>query len=213
MTNDQYDISDQQARMCRFHRLSWTAVFVGALVGVGLTFLLNLFSMAIGLSLVSTSKEGMMSLAVGGFIGLAVGAIASFFTAGFAAGYLGRVYCIKRNLGVVYGFVAWCLALLFCVLLTANMGRYVAYYSNFATNPTTMTMSLDGGVPMVAADSALPSASSITIDEKQASNALGLRMLFIFILFFLSALASCCGGHYGMVGKDEYCERKEKLSI
>ncbi|HVY53836.1 MAG TPA: hypothetical protein VHA13_04890, partial [Gammaproteobacteria bacterium] len=51
-------------------RLSWTAVIAGALVGIGLSFLLNIFSISIGLTLIKTSAEGAVSLALGGFIGL-----------------------------------------------------------------------------------------------------------------------------------------------
>jgi hypothetical protein len=69
-------------------------------VGVGLSFLLNLFSIAIGLSLVTTSKEGIASLAIGGFLGLVISAIAAMFVAGTTSGYLGRSCCAKRNLGV-----------------------------------------------------------------------------------------------------------------
>jgi hypothetical protein len=209
MTNEHCNMPDQHARMCHFHRVSWTAVLVGALTGVGLSFLLNLFGMAIGLSLVTTSKDGMISLAVGGFIGLVIGAIAAMFTAGFAAGYLGRPYCIKRNLGVVYGFTAWCLTLVLTVLLTMHMGRNVAYYSNFVANPTTLEMTSDIDVPAVAGGSTSSSSSSIASDEQKATNTLGYKTLLIFILFFVSAIASCFGGHYGMVDKEDRCERKE----
>src|SRR5687767_10657531 len=75
---------------CRPKAISWTAILAGALVGMGLTFLLNTFSIGIGLSLVRTTEDGLTSLAIGGFIGLLIGAIVSMFAAGFTAGCLGK---------------------------------------------------------------------------------------------------------------------------
>src|SRR5436305_611289 len=85
-----------------FKSICWTAIFVGALVAVGLGFLLNLFSMAIGLSAVSNSN-GTMAVAIGGFIGLIIGVIVAMVVSGYVAGFLGRLHSQKRNLGILYG--------------------------------------------------------------------------------------------------------------
>lgn len=190
--------------MCGHKRFSWGAVLAGALVGIGLAFLLNLFSIAIGLSLVSTSNEGMLTLAIGGFIGLLIGTIAAMFTAGFTAGYLGRFFTMKRNLGVLYGFAAWCLALILTALLTAHMGRYISVYSDFASHPSVTVFSTDKHAGQEGA--------VINADTEKSSKVLGMTTFLIFVLFFVGALSSCIGGHWGMTCRcsdDDYCVKKE----
>jgi len=56
-----------------YKRISWTAIFVGAIVAVGLSFLLNLFGIAIGLSAFTLSTDGASVLAVGGLVGMIIG--------------------------------------------------------------------------------------------------------------------------------------------
>lgn len=196
MTNEQCGMAGHEhSAMCYRKHVSWTAIIVGALVGVGLSFLLNLFSIAIGLSLVTTNQEGMTVLAVGGFLGLAIGTIASMFTAGFSAGYLGRPYCIKRHLGVLYGFTAWALALILTVLLATNIGHYVAMYADFIANPTII-------VDVTNISSSSKGAVSAT-DTQTAVNHLGMSSLLVFALFFIGAFSSSLGGHCGMTYRCE----------
>ena len=90
-----------------FSQISWTAIFVGAIAAIGLTFLLNLFGIAIGLRAFTLSTNGAIVLAVGGMIGIIIGIIASMLAAGYTAGYLGRVHSSQRNLGIVYGFTTF----------------------------------------------------------------------------------------------------------
>ena len=201
MLNEQYATSGHTHEHLYFRCISWSAIIVGALVGVGLSFLLNLFSVAIGLSIVTTSKEGMVSLAIGGFVGLVISAIVSMFVAGTAAGYLGRSYCVKRNLGVVYGFTSWCLALILTALLASHMGHYISSYSTFITDPTSVVVTHDRNMPALS-QSTQDSTSVVTVNPQKATNDLGITSLLMFVIFFVGALASCFGGHYGMA-----CER------
>jgi MFS family permease len=189
---------DKHAYLCHIKQISWSAIIVGALVGIGLGFLLNLFSVAIGLSLVTTSKEGIITLAVGGFIGLLIGTLVSMFLAGFAAGFLGRFCCVKRNLGVLYGFTTWCFALLITVVLASSMANYVAAYSEFITTPTSVVVANDNTTPAVTA-STQARHTDVTVNAQKATNNLGISALLVFVLFFIGAIASCFGGHYGMV--------------
>lgn len=206
MINEQSEISTTHTHMCHVRRLSWTAVITGALIGLGLSFLLNLFSIAIGLSIVTTTHEGIVSLAIGGFIGLIIGAIASMFVAGFAAGFLGRTYCIKRNLGVLYGFTTWCLSLILMVLLSSFMGRYIHSYSDFISNPKTTIFTTHKVESVATLPVSTPNITT-TVSEQKTEKSLEYSAFLIFILFFISALASCFGGHYGMsCGKDDDCK-------
>lgn len=182
---------------CCVSSLSWTAVIVGALVGIGLAFLLNLFSVAIGLSVYTTTTAGAMTLAIGGMVGLAIGIIVSMYVAGWVAGYLGRSHCVKRNLGVLYGFTAWCLALLITVMMTANMGRYISTYSHFLSNPTVVTLTQDK-MDVMGTTKATANSPVEVVDVVVTAGNVGMGAFIIFILFSLGALASCFGGHCGM---------------
>ncbi len=165
MTNEQCDIST--SRMFCLKRISWNAILVGALIGIGLSFLLNLFSVAIGLSIVKTTQEGLATLAIGGFIGLLIGTIVSMFVAGLAAGYLGRPYSIKRNLGIVYGFTTWCSALILMMLLASPIGSYVTSYSSFITHPTAVVFVNNQQSPAINTNT---SNSSVEVNSQAATD-------------------------------------------
>lgn len=196
MMNDQYKQDCTNVMFAK--RISWSAIIVGALVGVGLGFLLNLFSVAIGLSAFrATTEGGAMTLAVGGLVGLAIGTIVSMYLAGWVAGYLGRPYCLKRNLGVLYGFVTWSVALVLTVILTAHLGHYVTTYSNFVSNPNVVTLATTD-MPAQATANNAAQANDVVVVNAQTTNTMGMGAFVIFILFALGAVSSCFGGHYGM---------------
>ncbi|MDX1836354.1 hypothetical protein DIZ81_02020 [Legionella taurinensis] len=190
-----------------FKRISWTAIFVGALIGVGLGFLLTLFSMAIGLSLFTLSSNGAIVLAIGGFLGVVIGLIASMLTAGYAAGYLGRLYCPKRNLGIVYGFTTWTVALLLSAVAIGHISQYVANY------PTAIPHSVKQMIPVVTANTeAVKPSASAPEAQKQAAADNSMRIdtspsnlawngFVIFVLFFIGALSTCFGACWGMTCK------------
>ncbi|MBA3661820.1 MAG: hypothetical protein H0W64_08840 [Gammaproteobacteria bacterium] len=181
--------------------ISWSAVLVGALVGVGLSFLLNLFSVAIGLSVFTSNTEGLVSLAIGGFIGLIIGGIVSMFLAGFAAGYLGRTHCWKHNLGIIYGFTTWSLALIITVLLTSHVGRYVAAYSNFIANPATIIVTSNENAPIVSESP--NNSNAVTVNAEKATRTIGLGAFVVFILFLIGAISCCVGAYWGMSCRDD----------
>lgn len=196
---------------CHVKCMSWTALIVGALVGIGLSFLLNLFSVAIGLSAFTLSQDGLVTLAIGGFIGLLIGGIVSMFVAGFTAGYLGRPYCAKRNLGVVYGFGTWCLMLILSVFLTAPLGRFVSNYTAAVANNQKVTEIIVTKMPNNEAGvqaSTHNGATQVAVDPEKAANSMGMAAFIIFVIFFIGALACCFGGHAGMVcckDRDDHC--------
>jgi len=204
MTNEQCGMPGHQhsAMCCHKKHISWSAIIAGALVGVGLTFILNLFCVAIGLSLATTNKEGMTVLAIGGFIGLIIGIIAVMFTSGFTAGFLGRPFCMKRNLGVVYGFTSWVLALIFTVLLAASIGRYLNFYSDFVSNshgnPTMLVIDVTGNHAVTNMPAPSRSQPVMSPEMQAAANSLGISSFLVFVLFFIGAFSSCLGGHCGM---------------
>jgi hypothetical protein len=177
--------------------LSWNAIFISALASVGFSFLLNLFSIAIGLTAFKTTPEGAATtLATGGFIGILIGIIASMFFSGWLAGYLARpAYTNRINLGSLHGFVAWCLALLITITTFTYVGQFVTEYLSFISHPEIIQLSTS------MSKTASLSLSSPSVNQalmpKNSLNDLGLKALIIFSIFFLSALVSSIGGHCG----------------
>jgi MFS family permease len=186
--------SGQVHKCCSVKCISWSAILVGALVGVGLGFLLNLFSVAIGLSAFSTSPEGVSAFAIGGFIGLAIGGVVSQFVAGWTAGYLAHPHCPKRNSGALYGFTTWAVGLIFIIFLSSPVAHYLASSSSYISNHTVVMSHPDA-----------PAAADTTVSTEKAANDTGKAGLALFTLFFLAALAGSYGGHFGMVCRPEDC--------
>ena len=166
--------------------LSWKAVIAGALVAVGLSFLLNLFSVAIGLSAFTTGSKGVQTLVFGGLLGTAIGTLAAMFAAGWLTGYIAQQGSHHRHMGALYGFLAWCVALIMMVLLAGYMQQYVTVYGNFLSGTDAVHLTAVSGNGVVTA--------ATTVQEKSVV----ISTYIVFALFFLSALSSSLGGHCGM---------------
>lgn len=214
MGNEQCNLHDPNCHGPHFgffKRISWSAIIAGALVGIGLTFLLNLFSIAIGLSIVKTTTDGMTILAVGGLVGVLIGTIVANFVGGMSAGYLGRPFCPKGNLGVLYGFVTWFLALLLMAMIFSKVGNFVEAYTSFIQTPVTVVKIVNNETtPAVSsAIATIGKTKPVTVNVQAATNNLGIAATIVFILFWLGAISSCVGGHYGMVCRDSCCPEKK----
>jgi len=193
---------------CCVKSMSWSAVIAGALVAIGVAFLLNLFSVAIGLSAFTLNKAGFVSLTVGGFIGLVISAAVAMFLGGWVAGYLGRYAAHKRDIGILYGFLSWSLALILTVFMASSIGKYVSSYSDFVRNPTIVHVTTNEEAPMAVVKSMTTSMSpthhmtEMTVNAEKATNNLGTVAMVVFLLFGIGAFASCIGGHYGINSRD-----------
>lgn len=192
-------MATQVAGMCTSaQRISWSAIIAGALIGVGLSFLLNLFGVAIGLSAFSMSEEGGASLAIGGLIGLIVSTMVAMFFAGFTAGHLGRLYVPKRNMGLAYGFTTWSVSIILSALLTTHVGGYVKAYSDTVTQQGIVVVDEN------ASPSPHHSGTKIAaVTPKEISGGIALGAFIVFGLFFVGAFSSCLGAHYGMSCREE----------
>lgn len=166
--------------------ISWSAIFAGAFVGIGLSFLFNLFSLAIGLSVFSITNKGLISITLGGLIGLVIGVIVAMYLAGFSTGFLGRHCSTKHNLGILSGFITWCLIVIFTMFLTSYLGRYLSVYANFISNPSTIIVSSNAAVP------------TVKVMNLYGLKGLGMESFVVFILFFISAVSCCTGCYHGM---------------
>lgn len=205
---------------CKFHRnrkcLSWSAILGGAIVGTGISFLLNLFGLGIGLTAFTNTPQGVSAFAIGGFIGLIIVAIVSMFVAGMVAGFLGRRYCIRRNLGILYGFLAWSVALFLVVLLSGPVASFFTRYNEtmYHVTNSTAVANPSGGYSSLSAQG--PTASelgkndtnSAAMSTEKKANDLGKFSFVTFILFAIGAFSACIGGHVGML----CCRNEDELT-
>jgi len=174
-------MDNQKCYKATITNIHWTAIIAGAFVGVGLTFLLNIFSMAIGLSAYTSSPNTAPAVAIGGVLGLLIGVIVSMGAAGFVAGYLGRFHHCYCHGGVIYGFITWSLVLMLSALLIMPLTHYVSFYVS------------------VTSQQNAPTQKMINANPKH----LAWNGWILFILFFLGAISSCISACYGMRGKKE----------
>jgi len=188
-----------------FQLISWTAIFIGALVGVGLGFLLNLFGIAIGLSAFTVnSADGAMALAIGGLMGLLIGVIAAMGVAGFTAGYLGCRCCLKHNLGIIYGFTTWSVALLLSALLAGPVSHYASSYLGGITHSAVVLSNSATDSAVIETQSNADKNQTVTKVTTSPSN-LAWGAFTLFVLFFIGAVSSCFGAYWGMS-----CRREDR---
>lgn len=177
-------------------RICWSAIFVGALVGIGLGFLFNLFGVAIGLSAVMISPEGNMAWAIGGVIGILIALIVTTMASGFAAGYLGRMYCPRRNLGILYGFTTWTMALLLSAVVAGYITHYASHYSEtIMKTPIVVTHSNGAHTTTVNPKTDTQQATEPVVTSTQGLTA---GAFVLFGLFFIGAISSCVGACWAM---------------
>jgi hypothetical protein len=187
-------VTDGHKCVCGVSCISWSAILIGALFILGLSFLLNVFSATIGLSAFHLSSEGVKTLAVGGFVGMLVGTIAVMFFSGWVAGYLGRTRCVTGYCGSVYGFSSWSVALIVTILLSAHVGKFVTSFNDFAQTPTysNVAVTTNNAAPVVSTNNANPSQLVVNSDK------VAMGAFAIFILFLVGAFSSAIGGHCGL---------------
>lgn len=184
-----------------YKRISWSAILIGALVGLGLSFLLNLFGIAIGLSAFTVDSEGGVALVAGGVIALIISTIAAMVVSGYAAGYLGRYYSPQRNLGIVYGFATWSAALVLSAVIGAHVSSYVTSYTNTISR-STVVMDHHNNAPASLVvhhdDNTNNDANQRSMKATTSADTLAWGAFSVFVLFFIGAIAACIGACWGM---------------
>jgi hypothetical protein len=205
--------------------LSWGWIIGGALVAVGLSFLLNMLMVSLGLSTFTVDGEGLTTMAITGYIAMLIGIIIVMFLAGMVAGCGAKAYGQRSYSGALHGFISWCLALLISIVFASAIGNFMTNNSyalakgsdNAVTSPvnTEASSKTDASSAQKAVehkDTATHSninAQDTDRDENaQDSNKAeniattsahiaGGTMLALFILFLVAALASIGGGYAG----------------
>lgn len=167
---------------------SWTAVLVGALVGLGINFLLNLLSLALGISAFSEQTNDKISISIVGLTLFILVAIVSMFTTGWIAGRLTILSSIQKRWGILYGFSAWCICFIMTVILLMNTMQFTQFHSNF-TSKNLSAIKITNQLPMIT--------ESQSNNSETNKKIIGLNAYATFIFFLIGATSSAIGGYTG----------------
>lgn len=212
MNDQNLTAHDTCGHACRTKCMPWSGILAAALVAIGLSFLLSLFGTAIGLSAFETSDTGVTTVAIGGYIGMLIGVVAVMYFSGWVAGYFGRKNCCNRNVGALYGFIAWCLAFVIMVVLATQTMEFVSANLYAVANTDTVTVQvLDSNTSHVVTKPAHATANhnaivKTNVNNEQAVNTVGVSLFLTFVLFFIGALSSAIGGYCGLKRDDSCCD-------
>lgn len=176
--------------------ISWSALYAGAISGVGLNFLMNLLALGLGLACFSVSAEGETRFSGWGFAAFIVTALITMFITGWIAGKLTPRVLQHRAWGLLYGFLSWSLLLIFTIILITNFIQYTAFHTNFTSN--LIEIKLRNSAPMLTGTTshAIPDAP-LGINIETQKKVITLNALLTFLLFFIGAVASALGGLKG----------------
>lgn len=176
--------------------ISWSALYAGAITGVGLNFLMNLLVLGLGIATFSVHTSGQTNFSGLGFSCFIISALIAMFCTGWVAGKLTPPLLECRRWGLLYGFLSWSLLLIFTIILITNFIQYAAFHSNFTAN--LIEIRLKSNSPMLTSTTAHSLRSSpLSFNIETNSKIITLNALLTFFLFFIGALASSIGGFIG----------------
>ena len=196
--------NSQHKKMCSIECLSWTSVFAGALVAIGLSFLFNLFGLALGLSAYSVAPEVHKMLVAGGYLGMVASVMITMFIAGWVSGYLGKERCSNKKFGILYGFITWCLTLILSIGITANLGQFITVQqSALVHNELLVKLGSNINNPACAIQANIGSSDDEGAKHlsKRESMLISGSLLLTFLLFMSGAIMSAYGGYRGIRSK------------
>lgn len=191
-------------------RLSWTAVISGAIVGFGVNFLLNLLSLAIGLSSFSYTSLNSISFSLPGFSGFIIVAIISMFATGWVAGILSNTQVQLKWWGALYGFIAWGICLIFTTLIITNMIQFSIFHSNFTSQPNFVSIRITNDAPMLTEVKTSTDRIPAAVESEMATKTIILNAYVTFSLFLIGAISSGVGGYLGFSQQLYYRQRMSK---
>ena len=119
--------TDFGRRTAAIKRISWGAIFAGALVALVVGFVLNLLGLGIGLQTFDPASEpdSLGGFGTGQGIWIVISSLASLFAGGWVAGRLAGMP--RKTDGVLHGIVVWAVTtVLTLYLLSSGVGRVVS---------------------------------------------------------------------------------------
>jgi hypothetical protein len=191
----------QADNSCISRSLSWGAVLTGALVALGLTFLFNLLTIALGLSLYTQSTDGAKVLTFAGYAWVLIGGYIILFISGWIAGRLVHHHCILHWCnGILHGFVTWTVYLILSMMVLS----YMATPASVSLLRTTFMSITDESTTSINPDRQSDSKSTPQTVHKAGHVAFG-----SFFIFLVGALGCAAGAAYGVRERRLSIERKQ----
>lgn len=189
----------QTDNSCISKSLSWGAILTGALVALGLTFLFNLLTIALGLSLYTQNADGAKILTFAGYAWVLIGGYIILFISGWVAGRLVHHHCILHWCnGMLHGFVTWTVYLILSMLVLS----YMATPSSVTLLRTTFMSITDETTSTTNPNSKTDIASTPQTVHKAGHAAFG-----SFFIFLVGALGCAAGAAYGVRERRRSFER------
>jgi hypothetical protein len=171
--------------------ISWNAILGGSLVAIGLTFLFNLLTIALGLSLFTHNPSGQMILTFAGFAWILIGVYIILFLAGWVTGRIvNHKHSLHGSNGFLHGFLTWTAYLIISLFVLSH----VASDSAAVLLRTTAVQS--------QANNEL-SLSTVTENNERAQetknvNKKGFETFATFFIFLVGAIGCTVGACYGI---------------
>lgn len=186
--------------------ISWTALGIGSLLIVGLSYLMRLFTVGVGLSSYSTTTSGTVAFAITGFVCLIILSYLLLFLAGWVTGLISSVHSEKRWLGLLHGFAAWCLALVIMGAFVApNHPFFIAQRFPHSVNVFAPANTLNSPtLPLTTTAPQNQNTVQAITSPANPVNTLGIGMLATFFIFLSGVLGSSLGGYYGALCSHKY---------
>ncbi len=161
--------TDYGRRTAAIKRVSWGAIFAGALIAIVTGFVLNLLGLGMGLQAFDPASDPDT---LGGFgVGQGIWAIVSALVSLFAGGWVaGRLAGMPRSMdGAIHGLTAWALTTLLTVyLLTSGVGRVVSGVGGLIGSGLSAVGSGVAAVAPEAADAVQQRVNTPSLDQIQA---------------------------------------------
>lgn len=180
----------QDKHKCK--HLSWYAVWVGALVALGLTFLFNLLTLGLGLSLYTVNEQGMQTIRWGVLAWMFVGSYILLFISGWSAGkQICNGFSFHPCNGILHGFMSWVLYLMISVFL-------FSFFIEAATTALTKNAFIN-----ITLGQGTSQGINTPVPNQEAVQNVGIATLSTFLLFAIGALGSCIGAYCGIRASKE----------
>ena len=200
----------------RWHlsRVSWGAIFAGALVALVVMSVLNILGVAIGAAAIDVTA-GAEGLGIGVGIWWTVTALIALFIGGWTAGHFSEADV--RSDGLMHGVVTWSLFVMASFLaVTTAVGQFLGGAFGFisqnlavaaaAMQPAELTAIQEG---VDAAAVAEMEAALATVGQ-QAMDSLAIGAGWAFVALLLGVLVCALGGSFGIIEPGEKGEKRSK---
>lgn len=210
-------IQSTDSEQCYSHsyccKISWSAVFAGAIAALGLSFLINLLNVGLGFSAYALGGN-TTALTVTTLTWLALTAFITMLISGLLSGYLAKKYYFNCWSGAIHGFIGWGISLVALVALGTQLS--IALPLNLQAiasfEKAIIVKHSDNNTAAMPSELTSPITQDhqgkVVIDEEKAAKLLAAIGLQAFLLFLIGALASSLGGHIGIRCNEKSCNVK-----